>query len=145
MTAQRRSEQLRLLLDTCARLARDRHAGEPVTAELDEALAALRDEFADHNQVESAVIADLLQGSAAWASLLIDRMLESMDQLQTFAAALRPTPSARRRRCTAGPTATCPTTSATGYAPAWRPASSTAWAGSTPGPRRGPGRARGAA
>ena len=69
-------EQLRLLLDTCTRLAREQRAGEPVTAELDEALAELRDEFADHNQMETAVIADLLQCPAAWGSLLIDRMLE---------------------------------------------------------------------
>ena len=69
-------EQLRLLLDTCTRLARQLHDGEPVTFELDEALAELRDEFADHNQMETAVIADLLQGPATWGSLLIDRMLE---------------------------------------------------------------------
>ena len=69
-------EQLRLLLDTCTRLAREQRAGEPVTTELDEALAELRDKFADHNQMETAVIADLLQGPAAWASPLIDRMLE---------------------------------------------------------------------
>ncbi len=69
-------EQLRLLLDTCTRLARQQRAGEPVTAELDEALAELRDKFADHNQMETAVIADLLQGPAPWSSLLIDRMLE---------------------------------------------------------------------
>jgi iron-sulfur cluster repair protein YtfE (RIC family) len=69
-------EQLRLLLDTCTRLALEQRAGEPVTAELDQALAELRDEFADHNQMETAVIADLLHGPAAWGSLLIDRMLE---------------------------------------------------------------------
>jgi iron-sulfur cluster repair protein YtfE (RIC family) len=69
-------EQLRLLLDTCTRLAQEQRAGEPVTGELDEALAELRDEFADHNQMETAVIADLLQGPAAWGSLLVDRMLE---------------------------------------------------------------------
>ena len=69
-------EQLRLLLGTCTRLAQEQRAGEPVTAELDEALAELRDEFADHNQMETAVIADLLHGPAAWGSLLIDRMLE---------------------------------------------------------------------
>lgn len=69
-------EQLRLLLDTCTRLARQQRAGEPVTAELDETLAELRDKFADHNQIETAVIADLLQGPAAWGSLLVDRMLE---------------------------------------------------------------------
>jgi iron-sulfur cluster repair protein YtfE (RIC family) len=69
-------EQLRCLLDTCTRLAQEQRAGEPVTAELDKALAELRDEFADHNQMETAVIADLLHGPAAWGSLLIDRMLE---------------------------------------------------------------------
>lgn len=69
-------ERLRLLLDTCTRLARQQRDGEPVTGELDQALAELRDEFADHNQMETAVIADLLQGPAAWGSLLIDRMLE---------------------------------------------------------------------
>lgn len=69
-------EQLRLLLDTCTRLARQQRAGEPVAAELDEALAELRDEFADHNRMETAVIADLLQGPAPWGSLLVDRMLE---------------------------------------------------------------------
>ncbi len=69
-------EQLRLLLHTCVRLAQDQRAGEPVTAELDEALAELRDELAAHNQMETAAIVDLLHGPAAWGSLLIDRMLE---------------------------------------------------------------------
>jgi len=69
-------EELRFLLDTCVRLAQDQYPGEPVTAELDQALAELRDQFAAHNQIESAAIVDLLQGPAAWGSLLIDRMLE---------------------------------------------------------------------
>ena len=69
-------EQLRLLLDTCSQLARQQRDGEPITAELDEALAELRDEFADHNQLETALIAELLQGPAAWGSLMVDRMLE---------------------------------------------------------------------
>jgi iron-sulfur cluster repair protein YtfE (RIC family) len=69
-------EQLRLLLDICTRLAGQQRAGEPVIAELDQALAELRDEFADHNSLETAVIAELLQGPAAWGSLMVDRMLE---------------------------------------------------------------------
>lgn len=69
-------ERLRLLLQTCTRLAQQHRAGESVTAELDEALARLRDEFADHNRVETAMIADLLQGPAAWGSMLVDRMVE---------------------------------------------------------------------
>ncbi|HEX8109155.1 MAG TPA: hemerythrin domain-containing protein [Kofleriaceae bacterium] len=69
-------EQLRLLLDTCSRLARQQRAGEPVTVELDEALAELRDEFADHNRLETALIAELLQGPAAWSTQMVDRMLE---------------------------------------------------------------------
>jgi iron-sulfur cluster repair protein YtfE (RIC family) len=69
-------EQLRLLLEICTRLARQQRDGEPVTAELDQALAELRDEFADHNLMEAAVIAELLQGPAAWSTQLVDRMVE---------------------------------------------------------------------
>ena len=69
-------EQLRLLLEICTRLAEQQRAGESVTAELDQALAELRDEFADHNQMETAVIAELLQGPAAWGAQMVDRMLE---------------------------------------------------------------------
>jgi len=69
-------EQLRLLLETCIRLAGQQRAGAPVTAELDQALAALRDEFADHNQMETAVIGELLHGPAAWGAQMVDRMLE---------------------------------------------------------------------
>jgi iron-sulfur cluster repair protein YtfE (RIC family) len=69
-------EQLRLLLETCIRLARLQCDGDAVTVELDEALAELRDEFAEHNRMETAVIAELLHGPAAWGSLMIDRMLE---------------------------------------------------------------------
>ena len=43
---------------------------------LDEALAQLRDEVAAHNQAETAIIAELFHGPAAWGSLLVDRMLE---------------------------------------------------------------------
>jgi hypothetical protein len=74
-------ERLRLLLGTCTRLAHQHRAGEPVTAELDEALAQLRDEFAEHNRVETAVIADLLQGPATWGSLLVDRMVEEHSEV----------------------------------------------------------------
>jgi iron-sulfur cluster repair protein YtfE (RIC family) len=69
-------EQLRLLLETCTRLARLQCDGEPVTAELDQALAELRDEFADHNRRETALIGELLQGPAAWSIQMVDRMLE---------------------------------------------------------------------
>ncbi len=69
-------DQLRLLLETCTRLARQQDDGEPVAVELDQALAELRDAFADHNRVETTVIAELLQGPAAWGTLMVDRMLE---------------------------------------------------------------------
>ena len=69
-------EQLRLLLETCIRLARQQCDGDAVMVELDEALAELRDEFADHNRMETAVIAELLHGPAEWGSLMVDRMLE---------------------------------------------------------------------
>jgi len=69
-------ERIRRLLETCTRLAGQHQIGAPVELELDEALARLRNEFADHNQAETAIIGDLLHGPAAWASLLVDRMLE---------------------------------------------------------------------
>lgn len=69
-------DRLRTLLDLCTRLARQHCAGEAVVAELDEALGRLRDEFADHNRDETAIIAELLQGPAAWGALLVDRMVE---------------------------------------------------------------------
>jgi iron-sulfur cluster repair protein YtfE (RIC family) len=69
-------DRLRGLLDTCTRLARLQHAGEPVESELDEALADLRDAFAEHNQSETAIIGQLLRGVSPWSTLLISRMLE---------------------------------------------------------------------
>jgi len=63
---------LRALLETCTRLARI--AGRE--AELDTALASLREALAAHNQAETAVIGELLRGSSSWGKLLIDRMLE---------------------------------------------------------------------
>lgn len=69
-------DRLRGLLDTCTRLARVHRSGEPVASELDEALADLRDAFAEHNQSETAIIGDLLRGASPWSTLLVDRMLE---------------------------------------------------------------------
>ena len=69
-------ERIRGLLDVCVRLAAQQRDGEPVAAELDEALARLRDEVGTHNQDETAIIAELLHGPAAWGSLMVDRMFE---------------------------------------------------------------------
>ncbi|HEX3761029.1 MAG TPA: hemerythrin domain-containing protein [Kofleriaceae bacterium] len=69
-------EHLRRRLDACAGLAWQQRTGESTPSELDEALAQLRDEFADHNQIETTMIVDLLHGPAAWCWQLIDRMLE---------------------------------------------------------------------
>jgi iron-sulfur cluster repair protein YtfE (RIC family) len=69
-------DRIRQQLDSCVRLSRLLRAGEPVTPDLDAALAALRDEVAVHNRDETAIVADLLHGPAAWGSLLVDRMLE---------------------------------------------------------------------
>jgi hypothetical protein len=67
---------IRLQLEVCTRLARSQRDGGEVSAELNTALAKLRDEVAEHNQAETAIVAQLLQGPAAWGSLLVDRMLE---------------------------------------------------------------------
>ena len=69
-------DRLRGLLDTCTRLAALQSTGEPVASELDEALAELRDAFAEHNQLETGLIGDLLRGASRWSALLVDRMLE---------------------------------------------------------------------
>jgi iron-sulfur cluster repair protein YtfE (RIC family) len=69
-------DRIRYLLESCTRLARLQRSGDAVTTELDVALARLRDEVAAHNQAETAIVADLLHGPAAWGSLLVDRMLE---------------------------------------------------------------------
>jgi hypothetical protein len=68
--------RLRSLLDACTRLAHQQREAEAVTAELDLALGELRDAFTDHNRDETAAIADVFNGPAAWGSLLVDRMLE---------------------------------------------------------------------
>lgn len=69
-------ERIRHQLAICTRLAKLHRTGESVETELDEALAQLRDGFAEHNQAETAIISALLHGPAAWGSLLVDRMLE---------------------------------------------------------------------
>lgn len=69
-------DRIRQHLERCTRLAAQQRAGEPVSEELDESLAGLRDEFAEHNQAETEIIAELLRGPAAWSSLMVDRMLE---------------------------------------------------------------------
>jgi len=71
-------DRIRQHLERCTRLAAQQRAraDEPVSEELDEALAGLRDEFAEHNQAETEIIASLLEGPAAWSSLMVDRMLE---------------------------------------------------------------------
>jgi hypothetical protein len=65
-------DRLRAHLQTCARLAR---LADP-DAELDTALEALREDFAAHNEAETAIIGELLHGPAPWGKLLIDRMFE---------------------------------------------------------------------
>lgn len=69
-------DRLRGLLDTCTRLAMLHRAGEPVAIELDEALADLRDAFAEHNQMETSIIGELLRGVSQWSTQLVSRMLE---------------------------------------------------------------------
>jgi Hemerythrin HHE cation binding domain len=69
-------DAIRQKLETCAGLAKRHRAGQEVTRELDAALGYLRDELAQHNQTETAIIGELLHGPAAWGSLLVDRMLE---------------------------------------------------------------------
>jgi hypothetical protein len=65
-------DRLRAHLETCTRLARL----TGFEAELDTALALLREALAAHNETETAIIGELLRGSPSWGKLLIDRMLE---------------------------------------------------------------------
>jgi iron-sulfur cluster repair protein YtfE (RIC family) len=69
-------DAIRQKLEACTSLARLHRAGHEVTCTLDAALGQLRDELAQHNQTETAIIGQLLHGPAAWGSLLVDRMLE---------------------------------------------------------------------
>jgi hypothetical protein len=67
---------IRHQLEVCTGLARLHRSGEEVARELDAALGQLRDELAQHNQTETEIVGELLQGPSAWGSLLVDRMLE---------------------------------------------------------------------
>jgi hypothetical protein len=69
-------DRLREHAETCVRFAKFYECGELSAADLDRALETLRDDFAVHNTAETQVVRELLQGPAAWGSLLIDRMLE---------------------------------------------------------------------
>jgi iron-sulfur cluster repair protein YtfE (RIC family) len=69
-------DRIRHHLDVCCRLASAHRSGDAVAAELDAALAQLRDEVGAHNQAETSIVADLLHGPVARGSLLVDRMLE---------------------------------------------------------------------
>jgi iron-sulfur cluster repair protein YtfE (RIC family) len=70
-------QRMRDHLQNCTRLAELYRAGERVVArDLDAALDALRDELSIHNEVETAAIQEILQGTSEWSSLMIDRMLE---------------------------------------------------------------------
>jgi hypothetical protein len=69
-------DRLRTHLQTCTRLARLAGEGVSAGAELDAALAMLREELAAHNETEAAVIGALLRGPAPWGRLMVDRMFE---------------------------------------------------------------------
>ena len=69
-------DAIRHKLQACTGLAKLHRSGQDVSSELDAALGQLRDELAQHNQTETAIIAQLLHGPAAWGSLLVDRMFE---------------------------------------------------------------------
>jgi iron-sulfur cluster repair protein YtfE (RIC family) len=69
-------DQIRAQLNRCSVLAHRMLEGEPVHLALDEALARLRDAFAEHNASETELVRPLLRGSPNWGALLVDRMLE---------------------------------------------------------------------
>jgi hypothetical protein len=69
-------DRIRAHLDACSVLARRLRSGEPVHAVLDDALARLRADFAEHNVTETELVGPLLRGSARWGEVLVDRMLE---------------------------------------------------------------------
>jgi iron-sulfur cluster repair protein YtfE (RIC family) len=69
-------ERLRRQLEVCTKLAKLYRTGQEVGCELDASLGVLREQLAQHNQTETAIIGNLLRGPAAWGSLLVDRMLE---------------------------------------------------------------------
>jgi len=69
-------DEIRAHLNACSIWARRLRDGEPVHAELDAALAALRQDFMAHNATETELVRPLLRDSPHWGTLLIDRMLE---------------------------------------------------------------------
>ena len=69
-------DRIRAHLETCTRLARLAGCDSGADAEVDGALAALREEFAAHNEAEAAIIGRLLHGPTAWGKLMVDRMFE---------------------------------------------------------------------
>lgn len=69
-------EHLREHVQNCTRLATLYLVDGTVAPELDHALEVLREEFAVHNEAETAVIRRLLHGPSTWSVSLIDRMLE---------------------------------------------------------------------
>ncbi|HET7503491.1 MAG TPA: hemerythrin domain-containing protein [Kofleriaceae bacterium] len=68
--------QLRQQIELCTGLAKLHREGHDVARRLDEALAELREQLAEHNQTETEIVGQLLHGPSAWGSLLVDRMLE---------------------------------------------------------------------
>lgn len=69
-------DRIRAHLETCSVIGRRLRSGEPLHAELDEALSRLRADFALHNTTESELVRPLLHGSPGWGNVLVDRMLE---------------------------------------------------------------------
>jgi iron-sulfur cluster repair protein YtfE (RIC family) len=69
-------ERIRAQLNLCSTLGRLLLGGERVQVELDDALAQLRADLAEHNEAENELIRPLLQGSPNWGGVLVDRMLE---------------------------------------------------------------------
>ncbi len=69
-------ERIRNRLATCAALAQRIRGGETVQSCLDDALADLRQVFAEHNELEGRSVSALLDDSPAWGRVLVDRMLE---------------------------------------------------------------------
>jgi iron-sulfur cluster repair protein YtfE (RIC family) len=73
-------ERIREDVAACRRLSERFRAGEPVTAELDLALAQLRADFDKHNRTETGLLLPFLlhasQGRDTRGTLLAERMLE---------------------------------------------------------------------
>jgi iron-sulfur cluster repair protein YtfE (RIC family) len=68
--------RIRMHVQRCARLAKLAAFDEAAGTELDASLASLRKELAAHNETETAIIRQLLDGPSARSKLLIDRMFE---------------------------------------------------------------------